>query len=553
MNDRLQKYYNYFVEYFGPTTSSWYNDLVASLNIIRAIKSELTIPNHDPIELILQRASNQEITSIEGFFQKYLFEVRNKLGSIGRGAIFNTDDSPHRDTIEKSLTGEFLIFLMTNDKIKVNERLKTVMDVGRNYPATRIRLMRALFPGEIAAVDAPGKLSRLVDILQRKLGISITGTELEKHEQLMHAINGEDELKQIFNWKLYEMLDNKLSLKRAIVYYGAPGTGKTFNARIKAEELILEYRLKVNKAVDSLFQVRTIQFHPSYAYEDFMEGIRPSGEKELKVYNGTFKQFCKDSGAKEIALYGTDNFLSNSSFADRKFDFSKIRISELTTSQFALLNLERANIGGDITLQEAIEPAVFIIDEINRAELSRVFGELMFSLEYRGYSGKIKTQYAYLTQGVNAPNNFFWEEDENWFFVPQNIYVIGTMNNIDRSVDSFDFALRRRFMWEEIEPEYDLVKRLLPLWGGQLQESLKKLNDAIVKEKLLGKDYRIGHAYILNIQSIEKRFDGIAEARKFIWAEFIKALLEEYLRGLGDEQQMEIKMAEFQKSFDVNE
>jgi 5-methylcytosine-specific restriction protein B len=553
MNERLQLYYDYFVQYYAPETWEWHRGLTEALAVVQSLKGLLAGPTPPSVANALQQASGNTLHSIDDFLQEYLFDRSNKLGSIGRGIIYNNDDNPHRDAIRSRITGDFLAQLLTLDKETADAALQTAMEADRRYPASRNRLLRALFPEEMVAVDAPGKLNRLIEILRQKLGIRISGTPLEKHAALMNAIDGPYPLKQIFYWELYDMLDNKLSLKKAVVYYGAPGTGKTFRARNKAEEIIREFRLKLGRPIDAAFHIKTVQFHPSYAYEDFIEGIRPSNERELKVFNGTFKQFCKEAGAREIALYRSAGFLSNPAFKKCQFDFSQITLADLNDEQRGLLGVGPDITQPGLTLLEVIEPAFFLIDEINRAELSRVFGELMFSLEYRGYTGKIKTQYAYLSTGPDAPNVFYWENGENWFFVPQNIYVIGTMNNIDRSVDSFDFALRRRFMWEEIEPEYDIIREELPRWGQALADSLEKLNIQISEEKLLGKDYRIGHAYILNIKSIENRFDGIMEARRFLWEEFIHALLGEYLRGLGDEQQTIEKIELFKTTFGVKE
>ncbi len=176
----------------------------------------------------------------------------------------------------------------------------------------------------------------------------------------------------------------------------------------------------------------------------------------------------------------------------------------------------------------------------------------MYSLEYRGYNGKIKTQYSYLNKNENADNVFFWEKNEDWFFIPQNIFIIGTMNNIDRSVDSFDFALRRRFMWEEVHPDFNIVRnQLTEEWKDKLAESFENLNIAITLDELLNKDYRIGHSYALQIKPIQTNFKNIKDARTFLWNDFIKPLLEEYLRGMGDERKALEKLNKFKDSFDL--
>ncbi|MBA3899658.1 MAG: AAA family ATPase, partial [Bacteroidetes bacterium] len=184
-------------------------------------------------------------------------------------------------------------------------------------------------------------------------------------------------------------------------------------------------------------------------------------------------------------------------------------------------------------IADSVPPFFFIIDEINRAELSRVFGELMFCLEYRGVKGAIKTQYSALN---NADTGMIKIGDGFRFYIPHNLYLIGTMNTIDRSVESFDFALRRRFKWEEVLPDITLLKYHLishnKKWVG-LAENLNNLNQAISAEPLLGKDYRVGHAYLWELPYNSHL--NQTEVRHTVWEDSIEPLLQEYLRGTGKE------------------
>ncbi len=278
--------------------------------------------------------------------------------------------------------------------------------------------------------------------------------------------------------------------------------------------------------------IEVVQFHPSFSYEDFIEGIRPSKESNLGLRDGVFKKFCKQAGKIELMLWHNENFREN--FKNR--DFSAIKVTELDDTVKSILSnklsIDIDNVEKGLSLLDVIPPAFFIIDEINRADLSRVFGELMYSLEYRGYEGKIKTQYSYMIENDEDDAVYFWE-DGNYFFIPQNLYIIGTMNTIDRSVDSFDFALRRRFSWEEIEPNYDVIREEL---SGKLAEDIaaafKNLNDKIKGDPLLGNDYQIGHAYALNLKNKNKK--NAQDAKEFLWKNFIYPLLQEYFRGIGD-------------------
>ncbi|MCU0327231.1 MAG: AAA family ATPase [Spirosomaceae bacterium] len=159
---------------------------------------------------------------------------------------------------------------------------------------------------------------------------------------------------------------------------------------------------------------------------------------------------------------------------------------------------------------------VFIIDEINRGEISKIFGELFFSIDpsYRGKKGAVKTQYS------NLHN-----DEKEVFYVPENVYIIGSMNDIDRSVESFDFAMRRRFTWIEITAEQSAENMNLQ---QDIKERMLNLNKQISETDGLNPSYHIGAAYFL---------DSNGNARQDIdniWNLRIEPLLKEYLRGMPD-------------------
>lgn len=202
-------------------------------------------------------------------------------------------------------------------------------------------------------------------------------------------------------------------------------------------------------------------------------------------------------------------------------------------------------------IADLVPPFFFLIDEINRAELSRVLGELMICLEYRGVGGSITTQYSALN---TSETGMLRLENGYRFFVPHNVFVIGTMNTIDRSVESFDLALRRRFRWEQVVPDIQLLRyhlseqdRKSEVSGRswvKLADDLKKLNEQIHKEELLGPDYEIGHAYLMNLG-----YDASlrhTEVRENVWEDSIRPLLEEYLRGSGRADKL---IPEFERAF----
>ena len=235
----------------------------------------------------------------------------------------------------------------------------------------------------------------------------------------------------------------RLSRKKQIVFQGPPGTGKTYVAQRLARLLLSE-----TKGATDL-----VQFHPSYAYEDFMQGIRPKSEAGQLVFNlepGRFMNFCKK--------------------AERRRD----------------------------------APCVLIIDEINRANLSRVFGELMYLLEYRDAATP-------LASGGKP------------FKIPENVYLIGTMNTADRSIALIDHAFRRRFSFIFLGPEYPVLERFLEqhaLPSAGLIKALQKVNTVIND-----RNYEVGISFFLA--------DGasLRNTLQEIWQGEIEPYLDEYFYG----------------------
>jgi 5-methylcytosine-specific restriction endonuclease McrBC GTP-binding regulatory subunit McrB len=173
---------------------------------------------------------------------------------------------------------------------------------------------------------------------------------------------------------------------------------------------------------------------------------------------------------------------------------------------------------------------VFIIDEINRGEISKIFGELFYAIDpgYRGRSGEISTQYANLHDNL----------DEK-FYVPDNVFIIGTMNDIDRSVDSFDFAMRRRFRFVELKAsdrqrQEEMLNCLNEDVKNEAIKRMNNLNEEIVKAEELNENYQIGAAYFLKLKSVD--FDGL-------WTDYLQPLLQEYVRGMNDEKKILNKFA----------
>ena len=178
---------------------------------------------------------------------------------------------------------------------------------------------------------------------------------------------------------------------------------------------------------------------------------------------------------------------------------------------------------------------VFIIDEINRGEISKIFGELFFSIDpgYRGEKGSVSTQYANL------------HETDEKFYIPENVYILGTMNDIDRSVDTFDFAMRRRFRFVEVTAESQLyiLDEKLGEHAEEAKNRLRNLNSEIEKVQELNSHYHVGPSYFLKLEEVDFNYE-------LLWSDYLKPLLEDYLRGSYEE----VKTLEtLKKAFDVIE
>ena len=272
-----------------------------------------------------------------------------------------------------------------------------------------------------------------------------------------------------------------------IILYGPPGTGKTYQTK---------QTIEARKLIEENHEYKIVQFHPSYSYEDFMDGVKPTGIEngvmKFELKNGVFKQMCID----------------------------------------AFKNLKNSKEG-----KEKLKKYYFVADEINRAELSRVFGELLLCLED---DKRLSFDKKGNLQGmlVKTANSSLWdnekhavyvdEADEGYFGVPENLYFIGTMNDIDKSIDSFDMALRRRFVWKRYRCDYDVIAERYS--GEDKVETYIKLckdiNDNITNDEGLGLDdsYELGHSYFLKPKKLTK-----SEINK-LWNKHISPLLKEYLR-----------------------
>ena len=352
------------------------------------------------------------------------------------------------------------------------------------------------------------------------------------------------------------------------ILFGAPGTGKTYHTKKMAVEIIngkkARTREEINKEYEKLIEAEQIvftTFHQSLSYEDFIEGIKPEtidGNVTYEVKDGIFKSICKNAFSKEITsdnfevvyqklLDEIDNSVDNKlvletlvhakEFTIYKNSKNNIRFHSNTekaneavikkevlehylktgealdwapyTKSVANYIIEKYN----YIQNEAIEPKkhVLIIDEINRGNVSAIFGELITLLEEDKRKGNPEHTEAVLPYSGNK------------FSVPNNVYIIGTMNTADRSVEALDTALRRRFSFVEMQPDPEILsdEKYEKYKDVDLSKLLKTINKRI--ELLIDKDHQIGHSYFIGIQNI------VDLQRTF--KDKIIPLLEEYFYG----------------------
>ena len=429
----------------------------------------------------------------------------------------------------------------------------------------------------------------------------LTYREKDEKETVVEEAEAAAQEERVQQFKGYRNpFSSMLIESKNLIFRGAPGTGKSYLAKEIAADIISNvFFFDYTRLTDAhTRQVEFVQFHPSYDYSDFVEGLRPrvndDGTMGFELQDGIFKKFVtrarknyedsqksKETVEKELSVQeamaeffaslelGVDTFktINGNEFTIVSVDDSHINISipgnatvnklslnldevrkmlesglrfekikDITTFfgksfatqaysyDFAIYKAIKAKktTGSKVRAKQAeLKKYIFIIDEINRGEISKIFGELFFAIDpgYRGRSGEISTQYSNL-----HPN-----PDEK-FYIPENVYIIGTMNDIDRSVDSFDFAMRRRFRFVELRAD-ERLEMLALLENEELEaEAIRRmaaLNKEIAAVEDLNENYQIGASYFLKLKTLD--FDQL-------WTDYLQPLLQEYIQGMYDEE-----------------
>lgn len=282
--------------------------------------------------------------------------------------------------------------------------------------------------------------SEYVDMLNAIFESDVEDDVEEPSETNLVPYSADDFLEQVYmDKKKYDTLVALIKKKKNVILQGAPGVGKTYAAKRLAYSIM---------GVKDPKRVMMVQFHQSYSYEDFIMGFRPTQEGGFKLERGAFYEFCKSA---EVDSPDT--------------------------------------------------PYFFIIDEINRGNLSKIFGELFMLIESDKRGIELKLLYA----------------DEK-FFVPKNVYIIGMMNTADRSLAMLDYALRRRFAFFEMTPGFktDGFKKyrdeLQSAKFNSLINCVEELNNVIASDESLGEGFCIGHSYFCDLnETSDQTLSGIVE------------------------------------------
>ncbi len=462
--------------------------------------------------------ANQFFNDIKGFASTGTYYNTNKpfeLAFIIKFLEKYLENSDNPTSILHNLNHDESVEIITKGELSKNDVFSKVNEAKVHKTASIYNALLYLFdPDNYEPILSKAYKKNIIDAFSDLLSPEDESKDdNEKITAIREKLKIEgkwDENERFYKSDVLEIWNPTVLPAQNVIYYGAPGTGKTYE--------VLELIKRKAKAQDDdnpSKYYKVVQFHPSYNYEDFIDGIKPTktienGSLQLELVNGIFKEMCIEA-------------------------YKELKNHKENPKQF-----------------------YFVADEINRAELSRVFGELLLCLEedkrlrYEGDILKgewIKTQNSSLWEDKHAVAKI---DNELYFGIPENIYFLGTMNDIDRSIDSFDLALRRRFKWIHKGCNYDVVTEHLLAQGVNDDTIIEYLDDKkgrcvalnkYISETLnLGKSYELGHTYFMRIKVHGQKISKSAYERLFDFE--ISPLVTEYLRAeypSGNELEKKVK------------
>jgi len=410
-----------------------------------------------PKEQLKALTLEQYCLGIENYKNTFSYWVEYKLKkigyffpgtSLGHYIYFSVKENKYVSKDENSSPEDIMKKIANSIYSLVNEKSDKNMEVELTS-AHKIKILHSYYPDEYFPIPSKKLTDNICDMFK----IEKVEDEISKNKNILDFYHTHTQFKN------YDIL----LIKEALF--------KSFNLVdgeiIKDDKIVLEG--------DYSF----VQFHPSYDYTDFVEGLRPyqkdNNEIGFELKNGVFKKLC-------IKAFNNPN-----------------------------------------------KNYVMIIDEINRAEISKVFGELFFSIDpgYRGEKGNVELQYSNLYKEENH------DPFKDGFYVPENVYIIGTMNDIDRSIEPFDFAMKRRFAWHEIKPTdtYESMWEGFD-WKEEAKNRMMHLN-AKIKDKF-SSAYEIGGAYFLKLNNLDNDFNKL-------WKYHIEPVLKDYVKGRNDADDLLVK------------
>lgn len=321
-----------------------------------------------------------------------------------------------------------------------------------------------------------------------------------------------------------EMKEANKEFDKNLILYGPPGTGKTYNSVIyavaicdgKSVDELTDYDAVMTRynELKKAGRIAFTTFHQSYGYEEFIEGIKPIIDENKQdigytIESGVFKEFCEN--AKSIV---------------------RTKNGDSIDAGARIWKSEKVNPGLESTvIEENTEPHVFIIDEINRGNISKIFGELITLIE--------STKRAGMSESASAILPYSGDE----FCVPSNVYILGTMNTADRSIALMDTALRRRFQFIEMMPDSDVLRKIHADKVEDLDVAavLDKINERIIF--LYDREHTIGHAFFTGLKD-----DASLGKLQSIFEKSVIPLLQEYF--YEDYQKMQLVLGDNEKSGD---